>query len=568
MISWHKTRFLIVGACLASCLTAVPLNTHVAAASPEFERALHNPKIGDKIGNVYATDIRAYVNGHLIPSLNIDGYTAVVAEDLRSYGFDVAWTPDQRRVTILPRQDKPTEPIPAASPSEQPIGAKLGNVLYTDIETYYEDQAIPSYNIGGRTAIRLNDLDKLGDLKWEPQKKEISFQAVWKGQGEMKEAPTPLVIYQRQEIKVPAIQVQGVSVVSEGKQVGQVLDGSLRISLAFMAQALGYKPSKANAWGCGQETICFDNGSYGIMVDPRPLKQGGSSPLNASLFWMGGEEGKHELQVTAVDTPLDVLVEEWNLKELFGYSSTWEPETRTLNIVYVDYAVDDFGFPKSLNNYYYTYRATGYLDGSKSLLPSFTVKVNPGALGYGGSMGLIGETGAHRYKGVGGLSEYRYDYEKLYNLGSYEQEIQVSAGMRILFKQNLSYELTMKDVSPVIDYPDPFSGGEISRITFDKPTGGYTRTSGQAVSFHGKALKKASNELKVIVEHQGYGGGFEKVDHFDVPIDGDAFSFEVKPQADPRYLTRVTVQSLISFPRGTRMGDVARFYIEKATEEP
>ncbi len=65
--------------------------------------------IGDDVGDVLATDIKAYVQGKPIRSMNIDGYTAVVAEDLRQYGFDVVWTPADRKVTIYNRPAKTLE---------------------------------------------------------------------------------------------------------------------------------------------------------------------------------------------------------------------------------------------------------------------------------------------------------------------------------------------------------------------------------------------------------------------------------------------------------------------------
>lgn len=37
------------------------------------------------------TDITAQINGHPLRSYNVNGSTAVVAEDLRGYGFQVLW---------------------------------------------------------------------------------------------------------------------------------------------------------------------------------------------------------------------------------------------------------------------------------------------------------------------------------------------------------------------------------------------------------------------------------------------------------------------------------------------
>lgn len=41
------------------------------------------------IGKAVYSDIDAYINNHLIPSYNINDCTAIIAEDLNDYGFDV-----------------------------------------------------------------------------------------------------------------------------------------------------------------------------------------------------------------------------------------------------------------------------------------------------------------------------------------------------------------------------------------------------------------------------------------------------------------------------------------------
>ena len=54
-------------------------------------------KTGDIVGKAVNTDIIAYINGLPIPSYNINGYTGIVVEDLKKYGFDV-WYSDSERV--------------------------------------------------------------------------------------------------------------------------------------------------------------------------------------------------------------------------------------------------------------------------------------------------------------------------------------------------------------------------------------------------------------------------------------------------------------------------------------
>ena len=51
-------------------------------------------------GMVLKSDIKAYINGEPIMTYNIDGYTGVIAEDLRNYGFDVEWRADSRTLYV------------------------------------------------------------------------------------------------------------------------------------------------------------------------------------------------------------------------------------------------------------------------------------------------------------------------------------------------------------------------------------------------------------------------------------------------------------------------------------
>lgn len=117
--------------------------------------------VGDVIGEVYSTDILATVDGVPIPSYNIGGRTAIILEDLRSYGFGVEWNPDDRTLRVL------TDYMPEAPQTPEvrrgSVGETVGNVLYTDITAYVNGIKINSYNIGGYTCACIEDLGELTD---------------------------------------------------------------------------------------------------------------------------------------------------------------------------------------------------------------------------------------------------------------------------------------------------------------------------------------------------------------------------------------------------------------------
>lgn len=118
----------------------------------------HANNIGDVVGNIYSTDIVAFIDGMAIPSYNIGGVTVVIAEDLREYGFEVDWNEDYRQLNItiaeMPKS-VPVKDIKTDSP-----GRIVGNLLFTDITTRVNSVLIESYNIGGRTVIPLEALAK------------------------------------------------------------------------------------------------------------------------------------------------------------------------------------------------------------------------------------------------------------------------------------------------------------------------------------------------------------------------------------------------------------------------
>lgn len=114
------------------------------------------------IGSAYATDIKAYIDYMMVPSYNIDGYTAVVVRDLEPFGFTVNWDESTKTVSFYRDFAKPLEPTVPTHES-RPVGTKVFDVYSTDIKTLYRGKEIPSYNIGGRTAVRLRDLAMVGN---------------------------------------------------------------------------------------------------------------------------------------------------------------------------------------------------------------------------------------------------------------------------------------------------------------------------------------------------------------------------------------------------------------------
>lgn len=128
------------------------------AALVQASANIHAQNTGDVIGNIYSTDIVAYIDDMPIRSYNIGGRTVIAVEDLRDYGFDVEWN-ETCRILDAEVKQRPDTP-PEARIEKQVPGNVVGNIYYTDIEVYINgvDYYYESYNIGGITCVAIEDL--------------------------------------------------------------------------------------------------------------------------------------------------------------------------------------------------------------------------------------------------------------------------------------------------------------------------------------------------------------------------------------------------------------------------
>lgn len=126
-------------------------------------------------GEALYSDIRAYINGLPVQSYNIGGWTGVVAEDLRAYGFEVLWDGDSRSLYVADANRLPVTAGGVPEAAAMPAGSHAAYVYATDIKTYVAGWECPAYNIGGQTVILIDSLQYYGDVVWDAEKREISY---------------------------------------------------------------------------------------------------------------------------------------------------------------------------------------------------------------------------------------------------------------------------------------------------------------------------------------------------------------------------------------------------------
>lgn len=132
-------------------------------------------------GHIYSTDILTFVNGRPIDGYNIDGKTVIIAEDLEGYGFGVEYNDETRTLKVQSYFNDGYKNI--APIKRGRCGTILGDIYRTDIKVYYNGIIVTGYNIGGRTAICLEDL---GDLTDSPNGEfgysQYLGRAIWDGE--------------------------------------------------------------------------------------------------------------------------------------------------------------------------------------------------------------------------------------------------------------------------------------------------------------------------------------------------------------------------------------------------
>lgn len=121
------------------------------------------------------SDIKAYIDYTPIKSYNVEGYTYVIAEELRNYGFDVVWSNEERSLRII-RQEL-TTPIYTKELAEgyPDTQGSFYRIYDTDIKTYLNGDVVNSYNIGGRTVVQIDELTKCGSFEWNADDRRVDI---------------------------------------------------------------------------------------------------------------------------------------------------------------------------------------------------------------------------------------------------------------------------------------------------------------------------------------------------------------------------------------------------------
>ncbi|MBQ2663810.1 MAG: hypothetical protein IJG16_06645 [Clostridia bacterium] len=148
---------------------------------------------GDVIGHIYSTDIRAYINDVEVTSYNIGGRTAVVIEDLfNSKYYKTSYDYNDHTRTLTIDNFDPFYFADYSAQIQSTIGDITGNIYETDIKTVMYDTEIPSYNIGGKTAVVIEDLGSDNEFSywggryvWDESNRTIKLKLLYPTSGDL-----------------------------------------------------------------------------------------------------------------------------------------------------------------------------------------------------------------------------------------------------------------------------------------------------------------------------------------------------------------------------------------------
>jgi len=142
-------------------------------------------KSGDIIGKIYSTDIIAKIDGLNAPSYNIGGKTAIIIEELddptssRTYAINAKYDDTLRRLDVAMSSSQGFYGEEYNEIKRGTPGKVVGDVYETDIKVYFNGYEVEGMNIGGRTAVALEDLGQIGGINEEFGISKYRCKATW-----------------------------------------------------------------------------------------------------------------------------------------------------------------------------------------------------------------------------------------------------------------------------------------------------------------------------------------------------------------------------------------------------
>ena len=132
-----------------------------------------------RYNSVYFTDVSTYINGAQIPTFMYKGaneHAAIIAEDLKDYGFDVVWDAENDTVRVSYNKEKAASPI-AIDSYKGKNGEKAANIDRSSKRKVIINDGVKDYEIedvyaaDGYTYISIDELKQIYAFEWKQDEK-------------------------------------------------------------------------------------------------------------------------------------------------------------------------------------------------------------------------------------------------------------------------------------------------------------------------------------------------------------------------------------------------------------
>ena len=269
-------------------------------------------EVGDVIDQALPSDMVVFIDGYRIPSMTVEGQTAVVVEDLRRYGFEVVWNPSNRELLLTGRCSDDVIPIEASYPALP--------VLYTDIMTKVAGEPVKAYNIGGRTLVSISELEAFGQVKWDEKARVVRFI----GQDDSEVEDNYDLIIKPTYNKTAEINYVNSQYILDGQTIGYV-DQCARLSLDKLA---GY-------FNFVREGYVYRKGAYAFEIH--------KGDKWVTTYYYGQPVDNWRLSFEPVFKFGDIYLMDFDIAEVLGLEKTWNPEDNNILFNCTEYSIRDFG---------------------------------------------------------------------------------------------------------------------------------------------------------------------------------------------------------------------------------
>ena len=146
-----------------------------AAAAMVFSAGITAMAYGETVGVAHYSGIDTYINNYPIYAYHYNGRQLICAEDLRSYGFDVDWS-EEDRALYIGRNSSASEITGGENIKRQVYLAnkRAYNIVNTDIRVFMNNYEIEAFSIDGKMMIKLRELEGYGTVEYNGEENRSS----------------------------------------------------------------------------------------------------------------------------------------------------------------------------------------------------------------------------------------------------------------------------------------------------------------------------------------------------------------------------------------------------------